>query len=96
MEDGSEFNSTEVQRDLSTRILSKLVCGAQLSAQPAELLGSLLSHGSTSARLSKQLCGRCQWFDTPNSSQSNAFTAQESAALFNDTQFLFNKQALHL
>lgn len=38
---------------------------AQLSSQPAQLLGSLLSHGSTPAQLSKQLCGVCQRFDTP-------------------------------
>lgn len=38
---------------------------AQLSSQPAQLLNSLLSHGSTPAQLSKQLCGLCQRFETP-------------------------------
>lgn len=38
---------------------------AQLSSQPAQLLNSLLSHGSTPAQLSKQLCGPCQRFETP-------------------------------
>lgn len=56
---GSGMSWLGVQRHLSTQIHSKLFCGAQLSTQPAELLGSSQSRGSTFAELSKQLIGLC-------------------------------------
>lgn len=92
----SEMNSPGVQRNLSTQIHSKLFCGAQLSAQPAELLGTWLSHGSTSTQLFKQLCGLCQRSDTPEIHSPKTFTAWKSAGPITDAHFLLNNQALNL
>lgn len=51
------------------KIHSQHFCGAQLSAQPAQLLGSALSLGSTSARL----CCPCQRLDTPTAHSPKLF-----------------------